>query len=56
MIPFRETRNYVMRITESLTLYKTLVVGKEIDHEFSEFLAVQLTFRSRHRVNKPAPR
>ena len=44
MIPFRETRNYVMRITESLTLYKTLVVGKEIDHEFSEFLGSSAYF------------
>jgi len=44
MIPFRETRNYVMRITESLTLYKTLVLGKEIDHEFSEFLGSSAYF------------
>jgi soluble lytic murein transglycosylase len=44
MIPFRETRNYVMRITESLTLYKALVEENEIDHNFSEFLGSSAYF------------
>ena len=44
MIPFRETRNYVMRITESLTLYRTKIEKKEIDHNFSEFLGSSAYF------------
>ena len=44
MIPFRETRNYVMRITESLTLYKALIEENEIDHNFSEFLGSSAYF------------
>ena len=44
MIPFRETRNYVMRITESLTLYRAKIEKKEIDHNFSEFLGSSAYF------------
>ena len=44
MIPFRETRNYVMRITESLMLYRAKIEKKEIDHNFSEFLGSSAYF------------
>ena len=38
MIPFRETRNYVMRVTESLPVYQARLTGKTGPVEFTRLL------------------
>jgi soluble lytic murein transglycosylase len=37
-IPFRETRNYVMRVTESMRIYDALLSGQLPDQSLSELL------------------
>ena len=38
MIPFRETRNYVMRVTESIPVYRARLTGRVDDLKFTELL------------------
>lgn len=37
-IPFRETRNYVMRVTESIFVYKVRLAGKPLPIRFTDLL------------------
>ena len=36
LIPYKETRDYVQKVLENLTVYKYLVKGKDIDINFFE--------------------
>ncbi|QDC08432.1 lytic transglycosylase domain-containing protein [Oceanicola sp. D3] len=38
MIPFRETRNYVMRVTESIPVYRARLTGRVEELEFTKML------------------
>ena len=37
-IPFRETRNYVMRVTESMRIYDALLSGRLPDQSLTDLL------------------
>jgi soluble lytic murein transglycosylase len=37
-IPFRETRNYVMRVTESIPVYRARLTGKAVPITLSKEL------------------
>ena len=34
LIPYKETRNYVQKVLENLTVYKYLIKGEDIDINF----------------------
>jgi soluble lytic murein transglycosylase len=56
MIPFRETRNYVMRVTESLPVYRARLTGTAVEPEFTKLLIGALPdVLSRPSVATPAP-
>ena len=55
-IPFTETRNYVMRVGESLPVYRARLAGKTEPIRLSEELGMRYAFvtRSRQSVKSPA--